>query len=195
MVRGHSRDVIGPPSGLRSYLLPGERILWSGKPRQGIRFQTTDIFMVPFSLMWGGFAIFWNYSVWQTGAPDFFTIWGLPFLIIGIYLIFGRFLHDAYIRARQEYAVTDQRVLVYNAGWGQSVKSHEIDALPALDLKERGNGHGTISFETSSSVFDVFGGGNSWTIWVPTFGSSLRFVDIADVRKVYELIRRQIGRR
>jgi len=194
LVRGCWRGVIGSPQGLRSYLLTGEHILWNGKPKQGIQFQSSDAFLIPFSLLWGGFAIFWNFSVWEADAPSFFRLWGLPFLFIGIYLIFGRFLHDAYIRTHIYYAVTNQRVLVYNGGMGKSLKSLDIASLPTLDLTERRNRSGTISFEPSSSLFDSFYGWNSFRAWVPTLGGSVRFLDIPDARKVYEIIRRQFPR-
>ncbi|HEY0086025.1 MAG TPA: hypothetical protein VGB65_08965, partial [Allosphingosinicella sp.] len=67
------------------YLFPGERIMWSGQPKQGLVLGARDILLIPFSLMWGGFAIFWNTMVWlgpfqdnSGGGPGWlFRLWGL----------------------------------------------------------------------------------------------------------------------
>src|SRR4051812_28305000 len=93
-------------------LLPGERIIWSGQPQQGLLLTARDIFLIPFSLMWCGFAIFW--TVMATGASKsdanpaggFFILWGLMFVTIGLYFVFGRFIVDAWVRRGLHYAVT-----------------------------------------------------------------------------------------
>ncbi len=104
----------------KPYLLNSERVLWSGQPKQGLTISGKDTLLIPFSLLWGGFAIFWNAMVWLApfemdtgGTPTwFFKLWGLPFLAIGLYLGVGRFFHDATLRKKLFYAVTDQRILV-----------------------------------------------------------------------------------
>ncbi len=68
--------------------------------------------MVPFSIMWGGFAVFWELGVLATGAPAFFDLWGLPFVALGLYLIFGRFIYKRRQKERTVYGVTDQRGIV-----------------------------------------------------------------------------------
>jgi hypothetical protein len=44
-------------------LLSGESIVWAGQPNTRVIFHKQDLYMVPFSLLWGGFAIFWEAGV------------------------------------------------------------------------------------------------------------------------------------
>lgn len=151
------------PGGWAPYLDPGEMLLWEGGPATGIKFRKSDLFMIPFSLAWGGFAIFWEVSVIALGAPVIMAIFGLPFVAIGLYMIFGRFLWDAHKRARTRYALTDKRAIIATRYQGRQMKSHPIDpAAPiaydagpeasiVFDRRMRGSGKGrrlvTTGFE------------------------------------------------
>lgn len=170
--------------------MPGERVVWTDRPPQGIRFASFDLFLVPFSLMWGGFAIFWEIMAVAYGAGLFFALWGIPFVLIGLYLIVGRFLHDAAIRRRQIYAVTNKRVLILKSQRRSGLRSLDIERLPTLDLREGTNGRGSIIFEPSLGPWS----GASFGWWVPSLSSSVRFIDIPNVRNVYNLIQRQTDR-
>jgi hypothetical protein len=103
---------------LRQELDPGERLLWAGQPRQGLRLQTSDFVMIPASLMWGGFAIAWEVMAFAIGAPIFFKLWGIPFVLVGLYNMVGRFFFDARSRARTFYGLTDRSLLLITDGSG-----------------------------------------------------------------------------
>lgn len=123
---------------------PGERLLWSGFPRQGLLLRPTDLLMIPFSLLWGGFAIFWEMTVLRDGAPLLFALWGVPFVIIGLYITLGRFFYDALRRRDTFYGLTDQRAIIAMRLPTRSVRSFSLASLTNVVLDERANGVGTI---------------------------------------------------
>jgi hypothetical protein len=40
------------------------------------------------------------------------VLWGVPFVVIGQYMIWGRFLYDAWLKPRTYYGITNRRVLI-----------------------------------------------------------------------------------
>ena len=45
-------------------------------------------------------------------SPDFMKLWGFPFVLVGLYMVVGRFVLDAWLRRGARYAVTNKRVLI-----------------------------------------------------------------------------------
>ena len=185
-----------PTSRIAREVMANERLLWQGRAARGLRFQRGDVFAVPFSLMWGGFAFFWEYSVIRDSlfdfnhphfaAVSFFMLWGLMFCLIGLYFIAGRFVADAIIRGRTYYGVTDQRIVIIN---GQRVKSLPLKTLPVIDLVEGGKGYGTIYFG-ETSFFHIAGMWNSGRRSGPPPPPA--FVGIPEARRVYDIIQNAV---
>lgn len=172
---------------IKTHLSSGERVLWSGQPRQGVIVRGADALMIPFSLLWGGFAVFWEISVINSNAPAFFALWGIPFVLAGIYMIVGRFFVEAKQRANTFYAVTNERILIVSGILKNSVKSLNLRTLSDLSLSEGKNNEGTISFGGGSPFASMFSGFSSW----PGMGAHLgpRFDSISNAKSVFETIR------
>ena len=184
---------------IQTELTPDERIHWVGKPDPSVIFASSDLFAIPFSLMWGGFAIFWEYnaisipSKMHTGGNPgsyfgyIFPLWGIPFVGMGLYMIFGRFFYKAWKKTKTTYAVTNKRVIVVTQGFSQQVQAQFLDQIPQISKSTGSNGVGSLTFGNLG-----FGGmyANSRLSF---FGSRynqgiLGFYDIHDAESVYQLI-------
>jgi hypothetical protein len=187
--------IFGTP--LDSYLDPGEKLLWSGQPKQGVRLQAGDVIMIPFSLMWGGFAFFWEAGVLgliplngKNGqahpAPIFMAIWGIPFCLVGLYLIIGRFFGDALARRKTWYGITDKRVLVLKSLFTTNVNSIDYANLTNLNLTERKDNSGDILFGLPGPMAAF---GNAGWPQSRRYPMAPGFYLLPDARQVYNRIR------
>src|SRR6202012_2682670 len=126
---------------------------------------------IPFSLLWGGFAFFWEGSVIGIGRraashgsfPAFFLLFGGVFCLIGLYMIVGRFFMDAWLRAHMRYAVTSKRVLIVRDPPFGDVRTIGLSTAPSLRLQLGVNGRGTISLGEDAG----WRGRNGWSSWTP----------------------------
>lgn len=135
-----------PEDEFRGKLGPDEQLLWVGCPPAGLRFRFGDVFFIPFSLLWCGFAIFWTFSAFSMGAPWFFVLWGTPFILVGLYMVVGRFFVDALVRSNTAYAVTNERIIIQSGLLVRRQTSFNLDTLSDLSLTEYGDGGGVIVF-------------------------------------------------
>jgi hypothetical protein len=166
-------------------LLRGEKVIWRGRPQQGLMLARRDALLIPFSLVWGGFAIFWESSVLRMpNAPVFMPLFGAVFVLIGLFLIFGRFFVDAWIRTGVFYALTDRRILILRSRPSVSFQAVSLDRLPEATLNETSNGRGTIRFGPAFSIWNnrAMGG---FGAWVASLDPIPQFLAIEDVKKVF----------
>ena len=173
---------------IRRELSTGEQVRWWGRPRQGIVLRGTDVFVIPFSLLWCGFAVFWELSVLQSpNAPAFFVLWGVPFVMAGIYFVMGRFFVEAKQRSKTFYAVTNERVLIVSGIFSRKVKSLNLRTLSDISLSERSNGEGSISFGPQQPFASMLGGMSGWPGAEQFIGP--RFDLVPNAKSVYDIIR------
>lgn len=167
-------------------MLPGERMLWSGEPGRGILFQAIDVFLVPFSLLWCGFAVFWTFSATSMGAPGFFDLWGLMFVAFGLYFVFGRFVVDMWVRQKIRYTLTNRRILIERAGQFPRQTVINLEDLPPASLQLRGSGRGTIRFGEAYNRW----GRSGFGAWSPSLDPTPQFLHIENAQNVFDQVHR-----
>lgn len=172
---------------LSGLLERGEKLIWTGVPKRGLRLRPGDGLLIPFSLLWGGFAIFWETSVIVTHAPIVFPLFGSFFVVVGLYLMIGRFFLDARIRASTLYALTDQRAIILSGIFSRTTESVFLHSLADISISEKSDGSGTIQLGRTPA-FDWLATGTRWpgsgAYTVPSFDL------IPRVRQVHDEILR-----
>lgn len=176
----------------RPYLDPGEQVLWSGRGGGGIAFSSIDFFLIPFFLIWTSIpAMVFFVPGDGEGAPPL-PILFIPalFLIIGSYMLVGRFFVDAFRRTNTFYAVTDRRALILKQAFG--ARFHSIPLTPELELNVTPGAKTTITFGAKGAL------GSLVKMQHHVFGMAAgddSFEQIPDGQHVYKLIRAQQQRK
>ncbi len=166
-------------------LMPGEMLRWSGHPSRRLHLSRGDAYMIPFSLMWGGFAIIWFVAALSDG-PSLFAVWGIPFVLIGLYMIFGRFYYARSRNRRTVYAMTDRRAMsIVRGRSGDEVLAFNLDKLSGVFARPERGGTGIVSFGGPVGWQDASGMGSFNSRRVPAY--NLAFFDVPDPQAVAAL--------
>src|SRR5215831_11514214 len=178
---GPMRVVAAAEDQLRWHLDSGEKLLWVGRPAQGIVLTRQDWYLIPFGVL--------------------LVAAGLRFIPMGIYiLIVGRLLADLWYRSRLIYGVTDRRAIILSGMRRRFVQSIYFSSLITLKLEERRNRSGTIYFGEDHPSYrhepDPHDGSEFGT-FVPsgqTRQGEEQFFRIADAKEVFTILREAIRR-
>jgi hypothetical protein len=162
-----------------------ETLLWAGVPRQNIFLRSNDVFLIPFSLAWFGFVIFAGMqAISKNNGPPSSLIVLIPLGLMGLYLVLGRFLVDAWHRERMVYAVTSERIIAVYGLLKRIVLERSIDSLTDVTLVQGSGNGGTIGFGRDATK--RFAGWDG----LPGFGEPTLHCFYLDgnVQEVYDII-------
>ncbi len=175
---------------IQPYLSSDESLYWAGRPDPNVVFHSDDWISIPFAILWTAFAVFWEYGATsgnsKSGGRDwFFALWGIPFIAIGVYMVAGRFVTDAWLKRRTYYGLTDRRVLIVQESWKTKTSTAYLEMVPNIECE--GNKTGTIWLGPKYPVIAARG---KRTRDMSRFsvGDVPIFADIDDVREVYHQI-------
>jgi hypothetical protein len=188
-------------------LLPGERILWEGRPVRYRPLRPSDALILAFGVIWCGMALFWETSALthRAGPPNpppiGVALWAIPVVLVGLYLAVGRFVLRVIVLRRTRYVITDRRLVRVSSLFGTRTKTSYLKSLPPPVITERLDGSGNLAFGAFLNAWDEFaringwrGRGDRWRAWAIEPWDPPALWDIPDVRRVRDLIANAQGR-
>lgn len=138
--------------------------------------------------MWGGFALFWEYTALSQNAPLDVKLFGIPFVIIGLYFIFGRFIYKRYKKKHTFYAVTGSRALISYQSAAKHMESVELRTVANISKSTNRDGSGTLQFG-KTNIYSAMYANTGLEFFMNMYGDlTPAFYDIPDVDKVYDLV-------
>lgn len=173
---------------IRQVLDSTERLLWAGKPKRGIVLSSADLFMIPFSLIWGGMALVaflgGNFPRGEPHNLFSFVITGFLF-VIGLYFIVGRFWYDSWRRKKTTYGITNERVVIQSGAIKRRLKSLNLRTPSDITLNSERDDTGTI----------LLGPQVTWHSWQRSFAwpgmsePSPVFESVKEAKRVFDILR------
>jgi hypothetical protein len=162
-------------------LLPGERLLWSGRPQR----------IVPTGLDWYRlvFGLVWVSVIAGTGLPFSgrgISFIGLVFLAFGIAATWVPVIARLWVMRRAVYAVTDRRVVLADRVSGRTRAAAYLAALPPPVTRPRHDGVGTVAFGQPGGFLSFFGGTPAPK--AQSLQSPIELVAVPDAERVRDLI-------
>jgi Bacterial PH domain len=172
---------------IKSQISSNEQICWVGRPKQGFFFRPSDAWGIPFTLLYFGFLAFLSFHFWSSGSDLFLKLFGIIFIIFGLYFLIGRFFVDLLQRKKTFYGITNERIVIVCGVFSQETKYIDLEGLTETSIEENPNGYGTITFGR-----DEINDSNNWfysndndtnVIYAP------KFKHIPNAKNVHEIIR------
>ncbi len=138
--------IVPVAEGWDGILEPGERILWQGRSDGRIRWGDMVSVQTVFGVVFTAFAVFWitgaasmmsNSRMSSPGIFAFFPLFGIPFVLVGLNMVIGRHLTDAWTRRNTHNTLTDRAAYVASKAWGRRrLERTGYDEMTMLELED-----------------------------------------------------------
>lgn len=190
------------PPGWEDLLEPGERILWQGRPDARVEWGEVLSFQSMFGLVFTGFAVFWvamarsmDNHFEDGGLTTIFPLFGLPFVAIGLHLVVGRLLLDAFRRRGTWYTLTDRTAFIAVTFRGRRrLERYPLARDMPLGLEDGTPGTVWFAEKVTHNAGGWTGTGSNRSYRGPsTTREQVGFRRIETPRRVYQLMLERIG--
>jgi len=167
---------------------PDEQVLWWAQPKLS-RFARQALPAFLFAIPWTAFAVFWMCGAAGFQVPDFsegrhfFALFGLPFVLVGLAMLSSPLWMMRKAR-RTVYVVTQSRAILFEGGWGTTIRSFGPEKLTEMIRRENRDGSGDLLFEQRART-DSEGGRSTTEV------GFLGIEGVRDIEKVLTIIAQQ----
>lgn len=167
-----------PNSEIAALLQPKERILWTGRPYDGIVIQGADILITAIALVFMVFMLIGVGDAIIHGKFEGSLLVVILVFMVPCYFAFGRLFVNAWLRSKWLYAITSERAITIVGVDARSVRSVYLAKIAETMLIEKRNGWGTI----------VLGPVLPWERWTWRERQAVDFEHLEGVRGVYDIL-------
>jgi len=175
-----------------------EEIRWAGQPTTKIYLTGIDVFLTLFAIGWLAMTIpGFNsaYILFQETGVIFPMIFMIPFLAVGLYLLFFRFIQLKNRKKKTYYIITNKRIIsIIKKKNNKIFQAEFIKNIPSINKKIRKNGVGTIIFGNTPYFMASMYGNTAMNYGQMNnqygyYGSIYPvFLDIHDAEQVYNIV-------
>jgi len=130
------------------YLNPHEFIIWQGQPNPHRLLRPVDAIWIPLRFVYLLSTLSIERQLVQTHLPLVLKLIGLPFVILGLYWLFGRLIVRYVQRRITHYALTNYRVLCLRRTWQEQLKAVDLYRIPVVRMQRGWGTTGTIIFSS-----------------------------------------------
>lgn len=175
---------------IKQELEADEIIIWQGQSSTKKMIAYGDYMYIPFSLMWVGFVLFWEYSTIIYHYPFIFHFFGVPMVLIGLYMAFGRFIYKVYKKKRSCYVLTNKRAIeAYDIKWLKRNEKPLAEVGRMIRFVDNKDGYGCLVFDDINPAYMM-----KLNDGMEFIRRKLRkvtgFYDIPDAEAVYQEVQR-----
>lgn len=118
-----------------SILDSGEKIIWRGRPVEGIHISPSSLATTGFGIIFAGFALFWMIGAYQAGGN--FWMSGLLHFFVGLGIAFGSHVWAWHSLRNSWYTLTNRRGIIATDRifLGRRLNFYPIDSETQLEYK------------------------------------------------------------
>jgi len=180
-----------PEEVLTRELLPGEHLLWCGRPKQGyLKLYGSNVAVIMF-LTWCCLVLLTS----KTGTGTYFSfrpnISVIVFISFPFTLFWGGVIYDKLNRGNSIYGVTNLRLLIISGVFRQQKKFVQVCYLTDIEYFDRTDRSGTICFGSPEFPEPLFYSGPRWRRLYQY--SRHHFFQVDNAREVYHILLKAVA--